>query len=140
MPANFSNLTSASITDVQLNSLIKQMNAAGYKPEQFFEVAVARGMNAGEAKTVQDRINKLASSSLTNNLNNSATSNETDTGAIRKLNSDTSKTEPKQRKLSSLESQLYGADIFNNSNLTFEPNLRIATPRNYIIGPDDEIV
>ncbi len=31
-------------------------------------------------------------------------------------------------------------DIFSNNNLTFEPNLRIATPLNYIIGPDDEIV
>ena len=140
LPADFSNLTSASITDAQLTSLIKQMTAAGYQPQQFFEVAVARGMNATEAKTVQDRINKLASSTLTNNLNNSSQNNTTDTGAIRKLNGDTSQTQQQQAKLTSLQSQLYGADIFANSNLTFEPNLRIATPRNYIIGPDDEIV
>lgn len=34
---------------------------------------------------------------------------------------------------------VFGASLFSNANLTFEPNLRIATPRNYIVGPDDEI-
>lgn len=140
LPASFANLTSASITDAQLSSLVKQMSAAGYRPEQFFEVAVARGMNAAEARTVQDRVTRLASSSLTNNANNAALNNTADTDAIRKLNGDTSQTQPQQQKLTPLQSQLFGADIFNNSNLTFEPNLRIATPRNYIIGPDDEIV
>ncbi len=116
------------------------MTAAGYQPEQFFEVAVARGMNVTEAKTVQDRITKLASSSLTNNLNNAQFNNAPDTGAARKLNGDTSQTQPQKQTLTTTQSQLYGADIFNNSNLSFEPNLRIATPRNYIIGPDDELV
>lgn len=35
---------------------------------------------------------------------------------------------------------VFGADLFNNPNLTFEPNLRIPTPENYQIGPDDEII
>ena len=34
---------------------------------------------------------------------------------------------------------MFGASLFENANLSFEPNLRIATPRNYIVGPDDEI-
>ena len=35
--------------------------------------------------------------------------------------------------------RVFGASLFENANLSFEPNLRIATPRNYIVGPDDEI-
>lgn len=31
----------------------------------------------------------------------------------------------------------YGYDFFSNPNVKFEPNLRIATPKNYIVGPDD---
>ncbi|NIJ51578.1 polysaccharide biosynthesis/export family protein [Dyadobacter arcticus] len=34
----------------------------------------------------------------------------------------------------------FGAAFFSSSSNTFEPNLRIATPRNYILGPEDEIV
>jgi polysaccharide export outer membrane protein len=35
---------------------------------------------------------------------------------------------------------IFGAALFQGTALTFEPNLRIATPRNYIVGPDDELV
>ncbi|WP_229310643.1 SLBB domain-containing protein [Larkinella arboricola] len=35
---------------------------------------------------------------------------------------------------------VFGANLFANSNLTFEPNLRIPTPKNYQIGPDDELI
>jgi len=34
---------------------------------------------------------------------------------------------------------IFGASFFENASMTFEPNLRIATPRNYIIGPEDEL-
>lgn len=35
--------------------------------------------------------------------------------------------------------RVFGASLFENASLSFEPNLRIATPRNYVVGPDDEI-
>lgn len=35
---------------------------------------------------------------------------------------------------------IFGRDIFNNELLTFEPNLNIATPENYILGPGDEVI
>lgn len=38
------------------------------------------------------------------------------------------------------EQRVFGRDIFNNSLLTFEPNLNIATPENYILGPGDEVI
>jgi protein involved in polysaccharide export with SLBB domain len=34
---------------------------------------------------------------------------------------------------------IYGANLFNNKKLNFEPDLRIATPVNYTLGPDDEL-
>ena len=33
----------------------------------------------------------------------------------------------------------YGYEFFANPNIKFEPNLRLATPKNYILGPDDEL-
>ena len=35
--------------------------------------------------------------------------------------------------------RVFGRDIFNNTSLTFEPAMNIATPQNYVIGPGDNI-
>ena len=35
---------------------------------------------------------------------------------------------------------MFGRDIFNNKNLSFEPQMNIATPQNYVIGPGDELI
>ena len=31
-------------------------------------------------------------------------------------------------------------NIFTNDNLTFEPNVNVATPENYRLGPGDEVI
>lgn len=36
--------------------------------------------------------------------------------------------------------KVFGRDIFNNKLLTFEPNMNIATPQNYVLGPGDEVI
>ena len=37
-------------------------------------------------------------------------------------------------------SQVFGRNIFNNPRLTFAPNMNIATPQNYVLGPGDVLV
>jgi protein involved in polysaccharide export with SLBB domain len=50
----------------------------------------------------------------------------------------------RQRELNSmfenLKPKVFGAELFKNSNISFEPNLRMATPKSYVIGPDDELI
>lgn len=36
--------------------------------------------------------------------------------------------------------KVFGRDIFNNKLLSFEPNMNIATPQNYVLGPGDQVV
>jgi len=36
--------------------------------------------------------------------------------------------------------KVFGRDIFNKKNLTFEPNMNIATPQNYRLGPGDAVI
>lgn len=38
------------------------------------------------------------------------------------------------------EDQIFGRNIFNTKNLTFEPSINIATPLNYRLGPGDEVI
>lgn len=35
--------------------------------------------------------------------------------------------------------KVFGRNIFNNKNLSFEPNMNIATPQNYCLGPGDAV-
>ncbi|MCF0192576.1 MAG: SLBB domain-containing protein, partial [Prevotella sp.] len=35
--------------------------------------------------------------------------------------------------------KVFGRDIFNNETLSFEPNMNIATPKNYRLGPGDAV-
>jgi len=38
-----------------------------------------------------------------------------------------------------LNALVFGSELFDNPTLNFEPNLKIATPVNYILGPGDEL-
>ena len=35
--------------------------------------------------------------------------------------------------------KIFGHDVFNNKNLTFQSSMNLATPQNYILGPGDEV-
>ena len=36
--------------------------------------------------------------------------------------------------------RVFGRDIFNNKNLSFEPVMNIATPQDYVLGPGDQLI
>ena len=36
--------------------------------------------------------------------------------------------------------RIFGQDIFSRGQMSFEPNLNIATPDNYVLGPGDEVI
>lgn len=38
------------------------------------------------------------------------------------------------------ENEVFGRNIFNTTNLTFEPSVNLATPPNYRLGPGDEVI
>lgn len=39
-----------------------------------------------------------------------------------------------------VRNRIFGQDMFKGGQATFEPNLNIATPDNYVLGPGDEVV
>jgi len=38
------------------------------------------------------------------------------------------------------KNKIFGHDIFNNEDLSFEPNMNIATPQDYVVGPGDVVI
>ena len=59
------------------------------------------------------------------------------------LTEDMQKTIKKRRNLTTVatsENDVFGRNIFNIEQLTFQPNLSMATPENYRLGPGDEVI
>ncbi|MEI8109591.1 MAG: SLBB domain-containing protein [Chitinophagia bacterium] len=46
---------------------------------------------------------------------------------------------PEEKKKAEIEKLLFGYNIFHNNVVSFEPNLNMATPKDYVVGPKDEL-
>ncbi|MFD0939068.1 SLBB domain-containing protein [Pedobacter boryungensis] len=132
--SNYANVKVDELSDTRILEIVKQGESIGFTSEaQLEQMALARGMKAEEVRKFKLRVEKLR------NQNNSDQSSSTN----RTYNEDQSivaDTVGKNRKNESLTPKIFGSDLFRNGNITFEPNLRIATPKGYIIGPDDKLI
>ncbi|WP_423147470.1 SLBB domain-containing protein [Rubrolithibacter danxiaensis] len=151
---NFSNIRVDELTDDQIRQFLAQVEASGLSQAQLEQVALARGMSATEIQKLKIRVDQLKKSNQTkpgkqnaNGINgNSNAKNRvgrTYTGEPNnpdslRLRQDTLSLAEQTLRL--LKSKIFGAELFKNSSTTFEPNLRLATPKNYQIGPDDELL
>lgn len=45
-----------------------------------------------------------------------------------------------EERLAKYRKRVFGRDIFNNKLLSFEPNMNIATPQSYVVGPGDNVI
>ncbi|KAA8484652.1 protein involved in polysaccharide export with SLBB domain [Arcticibacter tournemirensis] len=147
---NFSNIRVDELSDTQIRQFIAQVEATGLSEAQLEQVAQARGMSPVEIQKLRQRVDRLKATEKQNNgsqgLKNSGNNRQAQSG--REYNFEPASADSVQasgasaaeKALSELRSKIFGADLFRNRQLTFEPNLRLATPRNYQIGPDDELL
>lgn len=135
IPSDLSNIRAAQISDQQLVQMLGQLKNAGYTIDDIYDLAVARGMNPIEAQALRTRADGIMQQVKKNQpiLNTEKTQYQPFYRGLDTIATDIL-TAP-ENKL-----KIFGAELFNKGKLTFEPNLRMATPKNYILGPDDEIV
>lgn len=137
LPNNLSSYRSADIKDEQLAQVVQQMQQNNVSSSQVYQLLVQRGMAAAEASLIKDRIDNLLTYSGVGTTTNSVSGRvvpgtDGSEGRMPVIVNDTvSVKNPKK---------IFGLEIFNNGVFDPNPNLRIATPVNYVIGPDDEIV
>ncbi len=122
------------VTDDQITSFYKKAQSSGMTEAQIEKAAVSQGYTAAEIARVRERIAKLQ-------LNNSTSSSvQSVDNSRRTLESvDKKASQLVASEVSQSSSLVYGESLFTNSKMTFEPDLRIATPKNYQLGPDDEL-
>lgn len=128
---NISEVKVDELSDDQIKQFVAEFKNAGYGINQIEQLATQRKMPIAEVQKLKARIEKLEQKTST-----------VDENTFNRTYSDDAE-KPKDKATEaflSLEKKVFGAELFNNKNLTFEPNLKIATPANYVLGPDDELV
>ena len=143
---NPANIKVDDLTDAQIERYVKQAELMGYSESQLDGFARAQGVSAVEAQKLKDRLQNIKrNKQQPKNVDTRQQSGNTATG--RQVNGaaqpDSLKNKKSQQdslKIDEKKLKVFGSDLFKNSDITFEPNLRMATPSSYIIGPDDEIL
>jgi protein involved in polysaccharide export with SLBB domain len=139
IPQNLSTVDVNQLSDAQIGQLLQQAQSAGLSDGQLIEQAGNRGMPDDQLQLLQKRIADYRSKNGT--PNKSGNGIDTSFQTTRRLNSnpeDTLSDTSRQRR-DGRKSKIFGADLFRNKNIKFEPDLKIATPVNYIVGPEDQL-
>lgn len=122
-----------SLSDSQLQEYMNQAQSQGYTIEQIKTLAQLKGVSPEQIAQFESRVatlNNNASGLEGQQINNSLdVDNATPTGFTNNVNEN-----------KAAHSHIFGLDYFNNPNISFTPNLNIATPENYQLGPGDELV
>jgi protein involved in polysaccharide export with SLBB domain len=134
LPSDLSNLKASQISNTQLQQYIAQAREKGLTLEQAETELLQRGFPESEMAELRTRIRQLSTADTNTDVNTEPQILDTK----RKLsqNNPLLNIKPENAKVS----RVFGADLFTNTNLTFEPDLRMPTPKNYVIGPDDELL
>ncbi|MEI7581031.1 SLBB domain-containing protein [Runella sp.] len=136
------------LSDEQVMDFFKRAQASGMSEMQIEQAALARGYTLSDIARMRQRISEVQNKKNSNSTDKNNQSDTLSTPNGRKQIGELSNRELLKKRKEVEDSlktkvkklEIYGSKLFQNHDLTFEPNLRIATPKNYQLGPDDELV
>jgi protein involved in polysaccharide export with SLBB domain len=136
--SNYANVKVDELSDAQILQMIKKAESIGYSEAQLEQMAAAQGMKAEEVQKLRLRVEKVRKQGST------ATQVDTKVVSTGREGSETTDggavDNEKKVKDEEIGPKIFGSELFKNGSITFEPNLRIATPKGYVIGPDDKLL
>jgi len=136
---NISSINVDDLSDKQIAQLIQQAQNAGLSDTDLLQQAQSRGMSNAQVQKLQNRIKDLRTKNGGQSHNGADTVDVT-TGRRLNYKPDTVDTSYTRKDIfENLKPKIFGAEIFKNKNSSFEPNLKLATPLNYILGPNDQL-
>lgn len=129
IPVNIDNLT-----DEQFTQLVARLQLSGLSESELEIKAKEYGLTSEQVVAFKKRMDLLGPAAVSQTASGTS---KTDTYTKR----DAIKTPTPVRRIRKPGVlDVYGADNFDNAMLSFEPNLTIATPSNYVIGVNDQLI
>ena len=131
-------LFAQSMSDSQVLEYVKDGIRQGKEQKQLASELARKGVTKEQALRVkqlyEQQNNVNASNATGTDINESRLREE-----MKENTSDMLEDHPSTQDLAR-GNQVFGRNIFNTRNLTFEPSVNIATPLNYRLGPGDEVI
>jgi protein involved in polysaccharide export with SLBB domain len=126
---DLSTLKVDSLNDADIAKIQAQLQSNNITIAQAEPMALAKGMPASEFAKLKAR---LATPDANTNtfISTSAVGGEASRKQEEIINT---------KNKDNLNPLIFGSELFDNPTLNFEPNLKLATPVNYILGPGDEL-
>ncbi len=121
------------ITDKQIVALMKEAENRGLTEKEAEAMLKARGYSDSDIAIIKERINRKETGIDSN------VSIEKNEVAREQLGEISQRVNLQDQSADDKSKRIFGRDIFNNSKITFEPNLYLPTPPDYILGVDDEL-
>lgn len=126
------------MTDQQVIEYVKQATQEGKEQKQIAVELARKGVTRGQAERIKKQYEQQMGRDSVNmqgtELNEARLREE-----IKDETTVLTDNQPTKEELVK-EDQVFGRNIFNTRNLTFEPNNNMATPPNYQLGPGDEVI
>lgn len=130
---NISKVKVDQLSDQQIMAIWAKFEASGLSEDEAMKMLIDRGLDPAEADKFKKRLAEVQAGGK-------GKSDATLTVKKPELKVGRDTTPVVSPKPVIKPSKVYGSDFFSNANLKFEPNLRVATPKGYVLGPDDEVV
>ncbi len=131
---SLSTLKVEELSDEQIAQFKVKYLSDGYSLADLDKELTKRDLPSTEIEKLKLRLQKLESKGVDETKENE----ENDFESKTKLGP---KTEIKATDVFSLlKPKIFGNELFNNPKLSFEPNLKMAAPLNYQVGPEDELI
>ena len=119
------------LSEGDIAKLQAQLNSSGMSIDQAAQLAATKGMPAAEIAKLKQRLQSPAGP-VTKDF-----SKTNESAGVKQIGDEGAKVET--TKIAN-DPKIFGAELFTTASLTFEPNLKIATPLNYVLGPDDQLL
>lgn len=132
--SNFASVKVDDLSDMQIENFWRKAQKNGYSIEQVETVAKSKGMPSVEVEKLKTRIRELQLKKSTKNVSEKKFDEE-DEEATTLFGLTGDDKERLQREVE--KDSLFGYDFFRNPKISFTPNINVATPKNYQIGPGD---
>ena len=138
MLGSTSSLMAQTMSDQQVLEYVKDGIRQGKEQKQMASELARKGVTKEQAirvKELYEKQNHVDTSNATGTEVNESRLRE----ELKENTSDMLEDRPTVEDLAR-EDQVFGRNIFNTKNLTFEPSVNLATPSNYRLGPGDEVI
>jgi protein involved in polysaccharide export with SLBB domain len=121
------------LSDSDIAKIKAQLQTNNVTIEQAEPMALAKGMPASEFAKLKIRLGEIKN--VSTNAKKDDLKGENESEELTRKQEKIINTKVKD----SINSLVFGSELFDNPTLNFEPNLKLATPVNYVLGPGDEL-